>query len=114
MLLLKRYADAERNFKMALEVDADDHRALDGLSEACLGMQRNEEAAEHALDAVGLLHHLPSGHYHLGVALARLQHTERAIQAFDHCIAMQPQNRDALAWRVRMLEMQAAAAGAKA
>lgn len=114
MLLLRRYADAERNFKMALDVDADDHRALDGLAEACLGMQRNEEAAEHALDAVGLLHHLPSGHYHLGIALARLQQPERALQAFDQCLAMQPRHRDAHAWRARMLQTQAAAVGAEA
>ena len=53
-----------------LDVDPQDHRALDGLSEAYLGMQRNEEAAEHALEAVGLFHHLPSGHFHLGIALA--------------------------------------------
>ena len=51
-----------------LDVDPQDHRALDGLSEAYLGMQRNEEAAEHALEAVGLFHHLPSGHFHLGIA----------------------------------------------
>jgi tetratricopeptide (TPR) repeat protein len=108
LLMLKRYADAERNFRLALDVDPQDHRALDGLSEAYLGMQRNEEAAEYALEAVGLLHHLPSGHFHLGVALARLQQPERAVQAFDHCIAMQPQNTEALRWKNKVQQLATA------
>ncbi len=87
-LQMRRWPDAESALQKALKIDPDDPRALDGLSEACLGLKRNEEAAEHALDAVGLQHFLPSAHYHLGVALTRLGLYDRAITAFEHCRAM--------------------------
>jgi tetratricopeptide (TPR) repeat protein len=42
------------------------------------------------LEAVGLEHFLPAGHYLLGIALARLGRYERAIQAFELALSMQP------------------------
>lgn len=68
-------------------------------------MQRDEEAAEHALEAVGLFHHLPSGHFHLGIALVRLRQLDRAVQAFDHCIAMAPRNAEALRWKNKVQDL---------
>ena len=43
-----------------------------------LKLRNNETAADAALNAVGLMHHLPQSHYSLGVALARLKDYERA------------------------------------
>jgi tetratricopeptide (TPR) repeat protein len=89
-LRLRRHADAERAFRKALEIDPDEAQAHDGLAEVCLAARRNEEAGEHALQAVGLLHHFAPGHYHLGVALARLGMLERSVQAFENCVAVDP------------------------
>ena len=58
-------------------------------------MNRDEEAAEHALRAVALLHHFPTAHYRLGVALVRLRHYERAVQAMEVAVSMRPGLRDA-------------------
>ncbi len=89
-LRLHRWRKAETAFRKALAIDPDHAQAYDGLAEACLGQRRNEEAARHALDAVGLLHHLPAGHFHLGVALVRLKKRERAIQAFEMSLSIRP------------------------
>jgi tetratricopeptide (TPR) repeat protein len=86
----KRVPDAERAFQRALEIDGDRAEAHLGLAVACLRQRRNEEAAEHALLAVGLQHFLPLGHFYLGVALARLGHRERAALAFETSLTMLP------------------------
>ena len=83
-LRMRRYEEATHAFSVALEADADDHRAHDGLAEVCLALHRDAEAAEHALAAVGRhLHDYAPGHYHLGVALARLGMYARAMVAFE-------------------------------
>jgi len=61
-----------------------------GLAVVRLRQRRNEEAAEQALLAVGLQHFLPLGHFHLGVALARLGHINRATLAFETSLSMLP------------------------
>ncbi len=84
------HADAERAFLRALEIDGDSPEAHLGLAMVRLRQRRNEEAAESALVAVGLQHFLPAGHFHLGVALARLGHRERASLAFETAATMLP------------------------
>ena len=64
--------------------------------------RRHEEAAEHALTAVGLRHFLPQGHYQLGVALAHLGHTDRAIVAFEMALHQAPNIALAHRWLVRL------------
>ena len=86
----RRTADAERAFSRALDIDGDSPEAHVGLALVRLRQRRNEEAAEQALLAVGLQHYLPLGHYHLGVALARLGYRERAVLAFDTTVSMMP------------------------
>jgi tetratricopeptide (TPR) repeat protein len=86
----RRIADAERAFHRALEIDGDSAEAHLGLAVVHLRQRRNEEAAEQALLAVGLQHFLPMGHFHLGVALARLGHRERSILAFETALSMLP------------------------
>ncbi len=86
----RRTADAERAFSRALDIYGDSPEAHVGLAVVRLRQRRNEEAAEQALLAVGLQHYLPLGHYHLGVALARLGHRGRAILAFETTVSMMP------------------------
>ncbi len=87
-LALGRVGEAESAFGRALAVHGEDYRALDGMAQVRLRQNRPEEAADYALDAVGLLHQYPTGHYHLGLALAKLGRNDTAIQAFEHSLAM--------------------------
>ena len=89
-LRLKRIDDADRAFQRALDIDGDSPEAHLGLAVVRLRQRRNEEAAEQALLAVGLQHFLPLGHFHLGVALARLGHINRATLAFETSLSMLP------------------------
>ena len=60
------------------------------------------EAAEEALTAVGLEHFLPHGHFFLGVALARLGHFKRAIQAFETTVSIAPGFAPAHRWLAKI------------
>jgi tetratricopeptide (TPR) repeat protein len=82
------WLDAQRAFARALEIDPESEVAHDGMAAALLGLGRNEEAASHALRAVGLLHHFPTAHYRLGVALVRLGQYERAARAMEIAVSM--------------------------
>jgi predicted AlkP superfamily phosphohydrolase/phosphomutase/tetratricopeptide (TPR) repeat protein len=101
----RRTRDAERAFHRALEIDGDSAEAHRGLAVAYLRQRRNQEAAEQALLAVGLQHFLPMGHFHLGVALARLGHRERSILAFETALTMLPGLMPAHRW-LAALQMQ--------
>lgn len=90
-----RWSDAERAFARAIEIDPHSEAAHDGMAAALLGQNRDEEAAAHALRAVGLLHHFPAGHFRLGVALVRLKHYRRAAQAMEVALSMRPGMLDA-------------------
>src|SRR6185436_5858625 len=74
----------------AIEEGADDAEAHDGLALILIAQDRDEEAAEHALTAVGLRHDFPRAHYHLGVALARLGRAGPAAVALERALALQP------------------------
>ena len=89
-LRMKQPDDALRAFKKALEIDGDSSVAHDGMAAALLRLGKPTAAAEHALIAVGLLHHFPRAHYRLGVALTRLKMYEPAIEAFETCIKIAP------------------------
>jgi predicted AlkP superfamily phosphohydrolase/phosphomutase/tetratricopeptide (TPR) repeat protein len=89
-LRMRQLENAERSFEKALEIDEDSSEAHLGLAMVRLRQRRNEEAAAEALRAVGLEHFLPLGHFHLGVALARLSHLHRARLAFETSLTMLP------------------------
>ncbi len=89
-------------FDRALTVDSDCAEAHLGLAVVASRRRRHEEAAEHALAAVGLKHFLPQGHYQLGVALAHLGQTDRAIVAFEMALHQAPNLALAHRWLVRL------------
>ena len=97
-LKMERWDDAERAFRKALSIDGDSAHAHHGLAQALIAMKRFEDGAMQALRAVGLLHHLPLAHYHLGVSLAHIGWPERAIQAFEQCLSMKPNMEAAHRW----------------
>ena len=103
-LKMERWQDAERAFRTALSIDGDNAHAYNGLAQALIATKRFEEGATQALRAVGLLHHLPLGHYHLGVSLAHLGWPERAVQAFEQCLSMKPDTEAAHRWLAQIYE----------
>lgn len=87
---LNHWEDAERNFLRAIELDPENAQAYSGLARSYLGLSRNQDAAEAALTAVGLLHHLPYAHFLLGTALHRLGKIERAVEALQMAVNINP------------------------
>jgi predicted AlkP superfamily phosphohydrolase/phosphomutase/tetratricopeptide (TPR) repeat protein len=85
-----RIADAERAFQRAFEIDGDSPEAHLGLALVRLRQRRNEDAVELALQAVGLQHFLPLGHFYLGIALSRMGQRERSTLAFETALSMLP------------------------
>lgn len=98
----RRIAEAERAFAKALAADPDSPFAHMWMARVRLQQKRNVEAAEEALAAVGLEHDLPVGHFCLGIALARLRHFKRAIQAFETALALAPGFELAHRWLLRL------------
>ena len=89
-LKMKRYLSAEKNFRKALSIDPENADAQIGLGKSFLGRGKNADAAEAALEAVGLRYHNPAGHYLLGVALHRLGRLDQALQALHVAISQNP------------------------
>ena len=105
-LRMIRYADAERAFERALEIDPHSAQARQGLALALLRLRRYDEAAGAAILAVGLQHHLPMSHFYLGCALVRLQMFERAIPAFEMALRQRSPFFPAHRWLARLYKGQ--------
>jgi predicted AlkP superfamily phosphohydrolase/phosphomutase/tetratricopeptide (TPR) repeat protein len=90
-LRLRRWPEAEAEFRKSLTLDEDNSEAYYGLSVALPRQGRFEEGIECGLQAVSLFHDFPLAHFQLGAVLARLGWYERALQAFEICLAMRPQ-----------------------
>lgn len=99
---LKRWTDAEQAFRKAIELDMNNANAYQGLSLSLLRQGFYEEAAETALDAIGLLYHFPLAHYQLGEALYYLAEYEQAAKAWQVSVNMQPTFRRAHQWLIRV------------
>ncbi|QEG33904.1 alkaline phosphatase family protein [Bythopirellula goksoeyrii] len=89
-LQLKKWADAEQSFLRALQMDDENAYAFAGLARSYLGRRMNQEAANAAINAVGILHHYAFAHYLLGIALHRLGKVKRAVQAFEMAVTINP------------------------
>ena len=101
---LRRWELAERAFSTAARRDAGNAAAWHGLATAALALDRNEQAAEHALRAVGLRGDYPEAHYHLGVALARLGRPTDSAAALRRALALRPAMLAAMARLVELYE----------
>jgi len=94
-LKMGRIPDAEKAYAKALEIDPESPVAQHGMAVVCMKKKANQDAAMHALNAVGLMHQYPRAHYTLGLALARLGDFERSAQALEVCLSMAPSFRAA-------------------
>ena len=86
----RRWPEAERAFRRALDVDPDLADAHFGLSVALPRQNLVEQGIDHALLAVGLRHEFPEAHFQLGALLSRLGWFERAVQAFEMSLRLRP------------------------
>ena len=99
---MRLWRDARRAFEKALEIDPESSSANEGLSGALLHLGKHRQAAEAALNAVGLLYFHPLAHVRLGMALAGLRCYPRAIEAFEACLKMAPTWVPAHRWLARI------------
>jgi len=103
-LSLERFQEALNVFNTALEKDDENAFAWHGLSIAHLRLGNFEDAAESALNAVGLLYHFPYAHYHLGEALYNMGRFKEAMQAFELVLNMNSKLVKAAVWLLKLHE----------
>lgn len=99
-----QWEEAEEAFKKALTIDNDFSVAYHGLAVAYLRQGRYEDSIEQSLNALGLLYHNPVAHYHLGEALYHIEYYERAAEAFEVALAMNPNIGKARNFLIEMYE----------
>ena len=89
-LKMRRPNDAEKAFNKALENDPENEQVHYGLSLVKLRKKGYDEAANYALNAVGLLYFFPRAHLNLGIALAKMGMFEKSVEAFEVSLKMAP------------------------
>jgi predicted AlkP superfamily phosphohydrolase/phosphomutase/tetratricopeptide (TPR) repeat protein len=87
---LLQWQNAKSAYEKALALDPDSALAFQGLSTVYRRLGDNQQTADCALHAVGLLHRLPLAHFNLGVALVRSGDPERAKVAFETALRFNP------------------------
>jgi tetratricopeptide (TPR) repeat protein len=97
-LLAQRSAEARRGFERALAVDPHHAPAQDGMARAWLQDGKDELAVESALEAIEIDYRHISAHFHLGVALARLERFAESVAALNQCLALDPGRIEAHQW----------------
>jgi tetratricopeptide (TPR) repeat protein len=83
LLKLGQLEFAEEVFQSAIAQKPADAHALDGLAAIALQRHANEEAADWALQALAQDMRLARAHFHLGMALLRLDRPEEALRALE-------------------------------
>lgn len=86
----RMWDDALRVYELVVSGDPSNAFAWQSLARIYCRLERFQEAANAALDAVSLVHHLPHAHMNLGIAMARLGEFERAITAFETALKYSP------------------------
>lgn len=89
-LKLQEWEKAEDKFRKILNIDENNHKALNGLAISLLNQDRLEESVEASLNAIGLIYHYPRAHYHLAEALAKMEEFEHAANAYEVALRMTP------------------------
>lgn len=101
---IKKWQDAERAFSTALQIDMNNAHAFHGLALSRLRQYRYDEAADAALNAIGLMYQYPEAHYHLGEILYHMKDYERSAQAFEISINMMPGYKKAHQWLIKIYD----------
>ncbi|MGR6036564.1 MAG: alkaline phosphatase family protein [Candidatus Nitrosoglobus sp.] len=101
-LKLRRYIDAQRAFDKAAAIDPENPHVHLGLARSYLGRSQATRATEEAIRAVSLTYHFPLAHYVLGLALARLKRYDKAAEALEVAVAINPNFRQAHLRLVRL------------
>jgi predicted AlkP superfamily phosphohydrolase/phosphomutase/tetratricopeptide (TPR) repeat protein len=91
----RMFQNAERAYAKAIELHPDSPEAHVGMSSCHLRARRNQEAADEALTALGLVYRLTRGHFNLGLALARSGEFEKAVVAFQTAVRCGPNHLNA-------------------
>ncbi|HMP80665.1 MAG TPA: tetratricopeptide repeat protein, partial [Pirellulaceae bacterium] len=87
---LEKWDDAERAYTKALETDPDDHAALAGMAVIHLRAGRHDLSISCALQSLSVLYYQPQVHYLLAVALAHVGQRDRARQALEVTLKINP------------------------
>jgi len=101
---LKNWEEARKAFETAVSIDPDDSSAHLGISICQIKFGNYFEAIDAALNSIALTYHFPFAHYHLGEALYHIEEYERAAEAFEVCLAMNPAVGRARNWLVDIYE----------
>ncbi|MCF7904634.1 MAG: alkaline phosphatase family protein [Candidatus Marinimicrobia bacterium] len=89
-LSLKKPDDAARAFNHALNLDPENHIALNGLAEVYLQKGDYPRALDYGLNATGLIYNYPRAHFNIGEALLGMEEFERASQAYEVTMSITP------------------------
>jgi Flp pilus assembly protein TadD len=84
---LENWEEAERALRCAVAADGELWRAREGLARVLTKLGRFEEAAEAAVEAIGIEFHAPAAHHALAVALKGLGCEELAAHAWETCLS---------------------------
>ena len=87
---MKKWLEAEKSYRAALELDPDNARAYHGLAVTHLRQDRLEDAVDAALSAIARQYFMPAAHFYLGQALRRLGQWQPAAQAFQVAVLQAP------------------------
>jgi len=101
---LRKWDEAKKAFETAVSIDPDDSIGYHGIAVCQLRLGNYYEAIDAALESIALMYHFPFAHYHLGEALYQIEEYERAAEAFEVCLAMNPSIGKARNWLVEIYE----------
>jgi predicted AlkP superfamily phosphohydrolase/phosphomutase/tetratricopeptide (TPR) repeat protein len=87
---LRRFDKAEECYQRLLEHNPENATPYNGLALVYLAKGNYVEAANSALDAIGLNYYHPMAHYHLGEALLALEDYTNAANAYEVCLKIIP------------------------
>lgn len=92
----KNWAEAATAYAKVLALDDDDPHSHNGLAHAALRLGNFEQAAEHALRAIGLLFFFPQAHFHMGMAFKGMGESARAVQSLKLAVTQSPKYGEAI------------------
>jgi predicted AlkP superfamily phosphohydrolase/phosphomutase/tetratricopeptide (TPR) repeat protein len=102
---MRRWDEAQQSYQRAIQLHPDLATAYEGLANVYLRKGENEEAANSALQAVGLIHRLPKSHLYLGIALTRRKEFEKAVVAFRNAAKFAPKMVHPHRWLSRVYDI---------